>query len=318
MKRLLYLLVFMTGAALAQPFPAKPVKIVIPFPAGGLTDVLGRGLGQELTKMWDKPVIIENRPGANTIIAAEYVAKQPADGYTLLMANDPTLSSNQFLYSKLPYDPVKDFAPVVNLVTTTTVLIATTSLAANNLPELIELAKKKPGELTYGTFGLGSATHLDTEAFASTAGIKLTHIPYKGIADVIPAVISGQIHMALSGMPPALPHIRSGKLKAIAFAGAQRSKLLPNVPTFAEAGIRDYEARSWFGLVAPAGTPRAAIDKIAADVTKVLGQPDFREKFVTGVGLEPLVQGPEEYAQFLRKDREKYAQRVKNANVKLD
>jgi tripartite-type tricarboxylate transporter receptor subunit TctC len=318
MKRWLLLLFVVVGNAFAQPFPSKPVKMVIPFSAGGLTDVLGRGLGQELTKMWDRPVIVENRPGANTIIAAEYVAKQPADGYTLLMANDPTLSSNQYLYNKLPYDPVKDFAPVVNLVTTTTVLIATPSLPANNLPELLALAKKKPGELTYGTFGLGSATHLDTEAFASTAGVKFTHVPYKGIADVIPAVMSGQINMALSGMPPALPHIRSGKLKAIAFAGAQRSALLPDVPTFAEGGIPNFEARSWFGLVAPAGTPRAVIDKIAGDVAKVLAQPEFREKFVTGVGLEPLVQNPEQFAEFLRKDREKYAVRVKNVNVKLD
>lgn len=312
------LVVLFSTCALGQPFPSKPVKMVIPFPAGGLTDVLGRGLGNELGKMWGAPVIIENRPGANTIIAAEYAAKQPPDGYTLFMATDAALSSNQYLYSKLPYDPVKDFVPVVNLVTTTTVLIATPSLPANTLRELVALAKRKPGELTYGTFGLGSSTHIDTEAFSSLAGVKLTHVPYKGIADVIPAVISGQINMALSGVPPALGQIRSGKLKAIAFAGLKRSPLLPEVPTFHESGFANFEVRAWFGLVAPAGTPRPAIDKIAADVAQVLAQAEFREKFVTGVGLDPLVQNPEQFAEFLRADREKYAARVKNVGVRLD
>ena len=319
MKRIAALLFALCSTvALAQSYPNKPVRIVIPFPPGGLTDVLGRGLGAELSRMWGQPVIIDNRPGANTIIAAEYVAKQPADGYTLFMATDAALSSNQYLYNKLPYDPVKDFVPVVNMVTTTTILVAAPNLKASNVRELVQLAKSKPGELTYGSFGPGSSTHMDTEAFSNLAGIKLTHVPYKGIADVVPAVMSSQIDLALSGVPPVLQHIRSGRLKAIAFAGATRSPLLPDVPTFQEAGFRGFEAIAWFGLVAPAGTPRAVLDKVAADVSEVLARPEFKEKFITAVGLGPFTQNPDQFAEFLKQDRLKYQQRVKEVGVKLD
>ena len=319
MKRIAALLFALCSTvALAQSYPNKPVRMVIPFPPGGLTDVLGRGLGTELSRMWGQPVIIDNRPGANTIIAAEYVAKQPADGYTLFMATDAALSSNQYLYNKLPYDPVKDFVPVVNMVTTTTILVAAPNLKASNVRELVQLAKSKPGELTYGSFGPGSSTHMDTEAFSNLAGIKLTHVPYKGIADVVPAVMSSQIDLALSGVPPVLQHIRSGRLKAIAFAGATRSPLLPDVPTFQEAGFRGFEAIAWFGLVAPAGTPRAVLDKVAADVSEVLARPEFKEKFITAVGLGPFTQNPDQFAEFLKQDRLKYQQRVKEVGVKLD
>ena len=319
MKRIAALLFALCSTvALAQSYPNKPVRIVIPFPPGGLTDVLGRGLGADLSRMWGQPVIIDNRPGANTIIAAEYVAKQPADGYTLFMATDAALSSNQYLYNKLPYDPVKDFVPVVNMVTTTTILVAAPNLKASNVRELVQLAKSKPGELTYGSFGPGSSTHMDTEAFSNLAGIKLTHVPYKGIADVVPAVMSSQIDLALSGVPPVLQHIRSGRLKAIAFAGATRSPLLPDVPTFQEAGFRGFEAIAWFGLVAPAGTPRAVLDKVAADVSEVLARPEFKEKFITTVGLGPFTQNPDQFAEFLKQDRLKYQQRVKEVGVKLD
>lgn len=319
MKRIAALLFALCSTvALAQSYPNKPVRIVIPFPPGGLTDVLGRGLGAELSRMWGQPVIIDNRPGANTIIAAEYVAKQPTDGYTLFMATDAALSSNQYLYNKLPYDPVKDFVPVVNMVTTTTILVAAPNLKASNVRELVQLAKSKPGELTYGSFGPGSSTHMDTEAFSNLAGIKLTHVPYKGIADVVPAVMSSQIDLALSGVPPVLQHIRSGRLKAIAFAGATRSPLLPDVPTFQEAGFRGFEAIAWFGLVAPAGTPRAVLDKVAADVSEVLARPEFKEKFITTVGLGAFTQNPDQFAEFLKQDRLKYQQRVKEVGVKLD
>jgi tripartite-type tricarboxylate transporter receptor subunit TctC len=314
---LLFLACGMSVAA-AQGFPAKPVRIIVPFPAGGLADVLGRGLAQALNRAWNQQVIVENRAGANTIIAAELVAKSAADGYTLLLANDPTLSSNQHLYRKLPYDPVKDFAPVVNLIAVPSVLIANPSLAANTLQELIALAKKKPGAITYGTFGPGSKTHIDMEGFSALAGIKLTHVPYKGVAEVVPAALSGQIHIALTGVQPVVANIQAGKLKAIAMAVARRSPVLPNVPTFAEAGVANFESRSWFGLVAPAATPRGIINQIAADAGRIASSKEFQGKFVTGVGLEPLVLMPEEYARFLKEDREIYAQRMKHIDVKLD
>lgn len=306
------------GGALAQAYPVKPVRIIVPFPAGGLADVLTRGLGQELTKIWGQQVIAENRPGANTIIGAEATARAPADGYTLLMANDPTLSSNQYLYNKLPYDPVKDLEPVVNIVGVSSVLVANPAFPANSLQELIALAKQKPGAITYGSFGPGSKTHIDTVGFSVIAGIKLQHVPYKGIADVLPAVMAGQIDFALSGVQPTLAHIRAGKLKPIAMAAPQRSPVLPNVPTFAEAGMPDFESRSWFGLVAPRGTPRPVIDRIAADVARIAATKEFQDKFVAGVGLEPWVMMPDEFAEFLKKDRAVYAERIKHIGVKLD
>lgn len=312
------LLSLLADSATAQIFPARPVRIIVPFTAGGLTDVLARGLAQELTKIWSQQVIVENRPGANTIIAAELTAKSAPDGYTLLMANDPTLSSNQYLYTRLPYDPVRDFAPVINMVAVPSVLVASPSLPAGSLQELIALAKRKPGEITYGTFGPGSKTHIDTEGFSALAGVRFNHVPYKGIAEVVPAVMAGQIDIALAGVSPVLPHIRSGKLKAIAMAARQRSPVLPDVPTFAEAGIPNFESRSWFGLVVPAATPRTIIDRIASDVSRILALNEFREKFVTGVGLELHVLMPDPFAEFLKADRATYAIRVKNINVKLD
>ena len=306
------------AGAFAQNYPVKPVRIVIPFSAGGLTDLLGRGIASELSKMWGQQVIVENRAGANTIIAAELVAKSPADGYTILLANDPTLSINQYTYSKLPYDPVRDFATVINIEQSVTVLVVTPSLPASNLQELIAMAKARPGEVTYGTFGYGSSTHLDTVELSTMAGVKLNHIPFKGIADVLPAVMSGQVNMALSAVAPALPYIRSGRLKALAYAGAQRSKVLPNVPTYGEAGLPGFFTHGWFGFIVPSGTPRPVIDKIAADTSKIIVGREFDEKFVSGVGMELLNQGPDEYAEYLVKDRAQYAKRVKEANVKLD
>ncbi len=325
MKRLSHLVVgtllgaALAGSALAQQFPSgKPVRIIVSYPPGGPVDVLARPLAEGLQKLWGgNPVIVENKPGANAIIGTDFVAKQPPDGYTLLLANDPSLSSNQYLYSKLPYDPVKDLVPVVTIATTTLILLTPASLPANSLQDLIALAKKKPGELTYGSIGPGSVTHLDAEAFASAAGIKLAHVPYKGTGEVVPALVGGQIDMALSAIGPSLSYIRSGKMKALAVASLQRSPLVPEVPTFAEAGI-PFEARSWFAIAAPAGTPRPVVDRIAADVKRVVEAPEYREKFINGMGLEPLSMGPDQFAEFLGKDRAKYAQRVKNANVRLD
>ncbi len=304
--------------ASAQTWPARPVKIVVPFSAGGLADALARGIAQELTHEWPQPVLVENKPGANTIIAAEYTARSPADGYTLLMANDPTLSSNQYLYSKLPYDPVKDFVPVINVAETQQLLVAGPAFVGNSLAEVIVAAKAKPGEITYGTYGAGSKAHIDSEAFAQQAGVKLLHVPYKGVADVVPALMGGQIQIAITGVPPVLQMVNGGQLRAFALAASKRSALLPNVPTFSEAGLKDFHASAWFGLVAPTGTPRAVVDKVAADVSRIIQRSEFKKKYISGVGLEMLDQGPDVYAAFLQKDRAAYAAHVKTINVKLD
>jgi tripartite-type tricarboxylate transporter receptor subunit TctC len=307
-----------TAPAMAQGYPDKPVRIIVPFTAGGLADVLARGIGNELGKTWGQAVIIDNRPGANTIIAADATAKSAPDGYTLLMANDPTLSSNQYLYSRLPYDPVKDFVPVINVAATLEILIVPNDSKAKNVGDVIAMAKAAPGTLTYGTYGPGSKAHFDAEEFSTRVGIKLNHIPYKGVADTMIAAASGQIDMSFSGVPPALQMVKSGKIRALAIAAPQRSPVLPDVPTFAEAGVPGFESKAWFGLVAPAGTPQAVVDKIAADVAKIIVKPDFQDKFITGVGLTLVNQGPREYADFLKRDREEYAKEAKIINVKLD
>ncbi len=310
------------GRATAQPqapaFPAKMVKIIVPFTAGGLTDVLVRGLAQELTQQWGQPVIVDNRPGANTIIGAELVAKSAPDGYTLLLANDPTLSANQYLYKKLPYDPVKDFVPLINLVATEGLLVVRDGLPARTLAELLAEAKARPGQITYGTFGPGSKAHLDTEALARLTGASFNHIPYKGVAEVMVALTGGQIDFTLSGVPPAIQLAQAGKIRPIALAAAQRTALFKDVPTFAEAGVANFESSSWFGLVAPANTPPALVTRIAADISSIIRRPEFQQRYITGVGLKLLDLGPDAYALFLDKDRSEYAERIRNVNVRLD
>lgn len=320
-KKLLVLLSLaaFAAAASAQSFPTKPVRIVVSYPAGGPVDVMARALAAGLQPEWGgTPVLVENRPGANAIIGTDYVAKQPGDGHTLLFANDPSLSANQYLYSKLPYDPVRDLVPVAMVASTTLIVTVNAALPANNLRELIDLAKKKPGELSYGSFGPGSVTHLDTEAFATATGIKLLHVPYKGTADVVQAQMANQISMAFGAIGPVMGLIKSGKLKAIGVASLQRQPLVPDVPTLHESGLPNFEARSWFGIAAPAGTPRPLIEKIAADVRKIAAQPEYRKKYILDQGLDVLDMGPDQFAEYLVKDRAKYAQRIKNANVRLD
>lgn len=309
------------GAAQAAPdamFPAKMVRIVVPFTAGGLADVLTRGLAQELGARWSQPVVVENRPGANTIIAAEYVARSQPDGYTLLMANDPTVSANQYLYRKLSYDPVKDFTPVASVAQTHEVLLVGKDFPARTLQELVAQAKARPGHVTYGSYGQGSKAHLDAAVLSEQAGIELTHVPYKGVADVMTALVGGQINMAMVGVPPAIPMVRADKVRLLAVAAPRRIAAFPDTPTFAELGFPAMVAQSWFGLIAPAGTPPAVVRKIAEDVRQVVAQPAFQEKFITSVGLEPLGQGPEAFARFLAKDRQEYEQIIRDLKVTLD
>lgn len=302
----------------AAGWPNKPVRIIVPFPAGGLADNLARGIAQDLSRDWGQPVVVENRPGANTIIAAQATAKSPADGYTLMMANDPTMSSNQYLYTRLPYDPVKDLVPVINVAETLEVLVVGPAFKGRTLADLVNEAKARPGEVSYGTYGLGSKAHIDAEAFAKATGVKMMHVPYKGVADVVPALIGGQVQIAFTGVPPVVQVVKGGQLRAIAVAAPRRSAVLPDVPTFAEIGMPGFQSSAWFGLVAPAGTPRAVIDKVAGDVSRIITKPEFQARYVTGVGLELLNQGPDQFAEFLSRDRATYANYIKDLGVKLD
>ena len=316
---LLLALALAVSPLIAQSYPAKPVRIVCPFPAGGLSDTFLRALAQGLTKHWGQQVLVENRPGANTMIAADFTAKSPPDGYTILMASDATLSINPFLYSKLTYDPVKDFIPVVSIHAVPAVLVVSPALGVDSLQGLLALAKAKPRELNYGSFGMGSTPHLDTEYFNERSGISLTHVPYKGGADVLPALAGNQIQVAIVGVAGAAPFIRSNRVKAIATLASRRLPALPDVPTMGELGMTGFDTRAaWNGLVVPAATPRTLVDQIARDVAQVITEREFEQRFVINAGLEPLVLGPDPFAEHLNADRRKHGAEVRKLNIRLD
>jgi tripartite-type tricarboxylate transporter receptor subunit TctC len=302
------------ASSAAQSFPSKVVRIIVPFPAGGPTDVIARAVSQGVTKTWGQPVVVENRPGADTIVGAEFVARAAPDGHTLLLASGSTLTLNQFVYAKLPYDPERDFAPVINLVRSAPLFVGSAKLNADTFQQFVEHAKARPGEVTYGYFA--PAEHMLTNELSSRLGIKLNAIPYKGAGDLFPALMAGHIDVALMSVGGALTHVRSGKLKAYAYAGGRRAEVLPNLPTLSELAGSGMESGTSFGLAAPGRTPRPVVDKIAADVLGVTGTPEFIKQFVSGVGLEPLNLGPDQYTEYLKKERAFYAARVKSMDLK--
>lgn len=307
---------FVATWASAQSFPSKPIKIVVPFPPGGPVDGLARALGRELGDSLGQPVIVENKPGANTIIAADQVARSAPDGHTLLLTTDSTVSINPLIYSKLPFDPQTDLMPVTVLTHVPEYLVVRADLPVNTLQEFIALAKSKPGALNYGSFGKGSSAHLEFEAFRAAAGVNIVHIPYKGAAEVYPAMLAGQIDAAITSPVAPLPHIRAGKLKALAVMGERRTTLLPEVPTFTEAGVPGFDVNSWFGLLAPGKTPAPIIERLAAETAKVVTKPQFRERYIEAIGLLAAPHGTAYFTKLLESDREKYAKYVKAANLK--
>jgi tripartite-type tricarboxylate transporter receptor subunit TctC len=292
-------------------YPEKLVRIVIPLPPGGHADLIGRQIATQLSSQWNQAVIVENRPGSSTIAAADFVAKAPADGHTILMATDSTMSINPHLFAKLPYDPGRDFAPVTQLIFVPMQLVAHPSVPANNLAELVALAKAKPGALNYASYGIGSVPHLAMEMLKSQAGIDIVHIPYKGTADAIPATVAGQVQFTFSGLPSVLPHVKTGRLKVLAIGGPRRSPLAAEVPTFAEQGYAEVNSHAWFGLFVPAGTLRGAISRIHRDVTGIISEPGFRNRYITAVGLDLVASSPEEFAVFLGQDRASHGRAVK-------
>lgn len=307
---------FSQQAALAQ-YPTKPVHIVVPYPAGGAVDAFARVLTQQLSELWGQQVVVDNRPGASTMIGAEQVAKSPPDGYTLLLTAELTLVIVPHLYEKIPYDPLRDFTPIVALVSATQALVANPSLPVKTVKDLVALAKAKPGQLTYGSFGNGSTGHLNMEVLQAMTGARFNHIPYNGAGPAMNDVIGGHIDFMLAALSIVKGNVQAGKLRMIGVGSNHRSSEFPDVPTISESGAPGFEAKSWFGLVAPAGTPPDVIKKINQDVTKVISDRAFAEKFLAAQGLEPITGTPEQFAALVRAETVRWGKVVKDADIKV-
>ena len=307
---------FSQQAALAQ-YPTRPVHIVVPYPAGGAVDAFARVLTQQLSEMWGQQVVVDNRPGASTMIGADQVAKSPPDGYTLLLTAELTLVIVPHLYEKIPYDPLRDFTPIVALVSATQALVANPSLPVKTVKDLVALAKTKPGQLTYGSFGNGSTGHLNIEVLQAMTGARFNHIPYNGAGPAMNDVIGGHIDFMLAALSIVKGNVQAGKLRMIGVGSNHRSSEFPDVPTISESGAPGFEAKSWFGLVAPAGTPPDVIKKINQDVTKVISDRAFAEKFLAAQGLEPITGTPEQFAALVRAETVRWGKVVKDADIKV-
>ena len=302
----------------AQVYPSRPVKIVVPTSPGGTTDILARSIGQRLGEGWRQPVVVENRPGANEIIGAQSVAKAPADGYTLIVSDSAAFVINPHLYSTLPYDSIRDFAPVTALTRPSPVLVASKTVSANNVQELIARAKASPGTLSYGSFGNGSYAHISMEHLKKLAGIDLVHVPFKGSSPATTALLAGEISLMLVNLGNVDAHVKSGKLKLLAAGTGKRLALLPDLPTISESGVPGFEASSWFGMLAPANTPKEVIAKINADTVKILASQEFREQYVNRQGLETVGNSPEQFAALIKADLERWAGLVRASGARID
>jgi tripartite-type tricarboxylate transporter receptor subunit TctC len=305
------------GTALAQAYPSKPLRMVVPFAAGGTGDVLGRLLAARLSEGLGQPVVIDFKPGAGTTLGTDAVAKAPPDGYTILFSASTTMTINASLYSKLPYDTLKDLAPVSLLAAIPNMLVANHNLQANTVPELIALAKASPGKLNYASPGSGTTPHLAGELFKTVAGIQMTHVPYKGAGPAIVDVLGGHVPMLFDNIPSVKPQVTSGKMKAIAVTSLKRSPAMPGVPTFAEAGFAGFEANSWWAILAPAATPKDVIARLNAEVAKALNNPGLKERFIE-LGAEPAPSTPEEAAAHIKGEVAKWAAIVKASGARVD
>ncbi|ESJ18029.1 MULTISPECIES: tripartite tricarboxylate transporter substrate binding protein [Cupriavidus] len=305
---------FAAPAAQAETFPARPIRIVVGFPTGGAPDTLARIVSEKISPSWGQPVVVDNKPGAGGNIGAEAVARAPGDGYTLALGTVGTHSINGAVYSKLPYDMVKDFAPVILLATTPNVLVVHPGVPAKTTAELIALAKTKPGALTFGTPGIGTSPHVAGELFNTVAGVKITHVPYKGRAMAIPDLLGGHITMMFDNLPSALPVIKEGKLRALGVTSLKRSASAPDIPTLAEQGLNGFQADSWFAIFVPATTPKDVVAKLNTELNRIFTLPDVQAKLKT-LGLDPVLGTPEALASFQKAEIAKWAKVVKDSGT---
>jgi tripartite-type tricarboxylate transporter receptor subunit TctC len=309
-------LVAIAGPVAAQSFPTKPVRMVVTYPPGGSSDLMGRILAQKLTDLWGQQVIVENKSGAAGSIGMDYAAKLPADGYSFVIGNFGPVATNP-LMSKVPYDIQKDFHTVSMVCTGPNILVVNSNSPIKTVAELVATAKKEPGKINFGTSGPGSMSHLVGEMFKKQAGIEITAVPYKGGVLAVQDLLAGQVQMIFSDALPVMQHIRAGKLRALGITSKDRSPLSPEIPTMYEQGFPELVAVNWWGVLVPAGTPKAIIDKLNADLVKVLAMPDVKEKFA-GLGVEPVSSTPEQFAAFIQTEAARYGKLIKEANIRAE
>ena len=302
--------------AQVERYPSKPIKLILPFPPGGGTDILGRVIAEKLGANLGQPVVVENRGGAGGNVGAEAAAKSPPDGYTLVLVA-PSLAISPSLYTKLNYDPVHELTPVALVGTVPNVLVTNPSVPARTLSEFIALAKSRPAGMNFGSGGNGTSNHLAGELFNIQAGVKLVHVPYKGVNLAMNDVLTGQIQLVVIGIPAAQPFIKAGRLRALCVIAPQRSSALADVPTCAEAGLANYDVTTWYGVLAPAGTPRPIIDRLNAEIARVMQAPDLQEKFAS-TGTEPRTSTPDEFAEYIRAETVKWGKVIREAGLSAE
>ena len=305
------------AGASAQAYPTKPIRLICPFPPGGTTDVVARIVAQGLTEAWGQQVIVDNRPGAGAVIGTEMAAKSPPDGYTVLLGSITTHAVNPALHKKLNFDAVNDFAPVTLVVSSPQLLAVNPSVAARSVKELIALAKAKPGQLNYASAGQGSSPHLTFELFKSASGIDIRHVPYKGTGPAITELVGGQVQAMITGVVALMPHVKSGKLRALAVTSKGRVGVLPDVPTIMESGVPNFDVSSWFGVFLPAGTPKAIVTRMNAQVRKIVEAPDVKKRLVD-LGADPETNTPEQFAAYVRSERTRWAKVVQDTGARVE
>ncbi len=310
-------------AAIALPsgaqstWPSRPIRVVVPFPPGGATDIVAREISERLTPVLGQALVVENKAGASGNVGIEMVVRSPADGYTLAIGAPQTLTINPQLFAKLPFDPQRDLAPIVVVAAVPNVLIVNPKLAINSVKDLIALAKSRPGKLNYGSSSIGGTPHLSAELFKSMTGTYITHIPYKGSAPALQDLIGGQIDMMFDNLPASLPHIRSGRVRALAVTTLARSPSAPELPTLDESGVKGFESQGWFSLLAPTGTPEPVLQRLNTEVNRILGTPEFRER-LQRVGAEPVGGSIDDFRRRLRDETERWRKVIKFADIKVE